>query len=226
VAGERLARFGVYLFPWGVQPPTSGSLVDLALDTGLRGAQRERCPPPNPPFSLYSSHFWGRHRGRQGAPLALQWCPPAALNTAGHGLKLGRGGGLGRPCVDWVRGVVGHALAGTVGAEGLTRAVQGCARAGGFSFAEPRPPLRGYSAGVIRQRQGRCLRCPKRNVRCPRLIRMFSLQMSRCWGAVGGSERAPKGSVRPASGARRLSLRGPRLEPGRIASASRASTRR
>jgi hypothetical protein len=46
----------------------------------------------------------------------------------------------------------------------------------GFSFAGPSPPLRGYSAGVVKA--GTVPSVLKKNRRCPLLIRMFSLQMS------------------------------------------------
>ncbi len=44
MAREPLARFGVYLFPWGVQPPTAGSLVDLALHAERLGFDSVHVP--------------------------------------------------------------------------------------------------------------------------------------------------------------------------------------
>jgi alkanesulfonate monooxygenase SsuD/methylene tetrahydromethanopterin reductase-like flavin-dependent oxidoreductase (luciferase family) len=44
VAGEGLARFGVYVFPWGVQTATSDSLVDLALHAEKLGFDSVHVP--------------------------------------------------------------------------------------------------------------------------------------------------------------------------------------
>jgi hypothetical protein len=48
---------------------------------------------------------------------------------------------------------------------GLERAVNGLCPGRRVLVRRPRSPLRGYSAGVVRQE--RRLRCPKRNMRCP-----------------------------------------------------------
>jgi hypothetical protein len=154
----------------------------------LRGAQRKRCPPPDPHLFPVNKPLLGAPQGApKGLHPPLQRCPPSARDAraqpqAGSGAAVSDGPACRRS--RWRATSLGSR--GRRAVAGSSMSVNGLCQGGGFSSADPRPPLRGYSAGVVRLVRPRW--CPKRWRHRPGLRMVVGRLRGLCRSSAGRSD--------------------------------------